>query len=173
MVWTQFHDMHSGGGTKEDYNQIFIQAPQDEAELIFYNRFGHNPYRVTCSCCGEDYSITEAATLEQATGYERACAYDKTGYLEHHNGNKWQKYRTVAEYIASDEAFFIWEADIKDEERHGELLRSGWDKCHCGEEIYTDDYGFTRGLCIFCSLERCDLPEEYPPSCAQKNPLVS
>lgn len=37
--------------------------------------------------------------------------------------------------------------------------------CHCGEEIYTDEDGFSRGLCLDCSLVRCDAPmygESYP-----------
>lgn len=73
--WTRFMDMHSGGGLKEQWQYIYIQAPQAEAEIIFYNRFGHNPNRVSCTCCGPDYSIYESPTLEQATGYERNCAY--------------------------------------------------------------------------------------------------
>ena len=73
ILWTHFWDMHSGGGKKEKWSQIFIQAPEAEAIVIFYNRFGHNPHRVTCTCCGSDYSITEGATLEQLTAYHRGC----------------------------------------------------------------------------------------------------
>lgn len=71
-MWTCFMDMHSGGGTKEGaFDKIFIEAAEDMAQVIFYNRFGHNPNRVSCTCCGEDYSITESETLEAATGYHR------------------------------------------------------------------------------------------------------
>lgn len=83
--WTRFMDMHSGGGLKEDYALIFIEAPEGEAEVIFYNRFGHNPYRVTCTCCGEDYSVDGYDSLAEATAYDRHCAYvyiDKHG-VEH------------------------------------------------------------------------------------------
>jgi hypothetical protein len=74
MPWTQFHDMHSGGGTKEPpYERIYIEAPEAEAKVIFYNRFGHNPERVSCTCCGEDYSTYESATFAQASGWERGC----------------------------------------------------------------------------------------------------
>lgn len=74
MVWTRFMDMHSGGGTKEPpYEYIYIEAPENEAKVIFYNRFGHNPERVSCTCCGDDYSISEEKSLEQATAYERNC----------------------------------------------------------------------------------------------------
>lgn len=75
-MWTRFSDMHSGGGCKEgNYNKIYIEAPQEEAEVIFYNRLGHNPNRVSCTCCGEDYSISEKESLEQLTGYDRNCHY--------------------------------------------------------------------------------------------------
>lgn len=75
-MWTSFMDMHSGGGMKEKpYHHIFIEAPINEAKIIFYNRFGHNPERVSCTCCGDDYSIHESSTLEQATGYERHCRH--------------------------------------------------------------------------------------------------
>ena len=76
MVWTRFMDMHSGGGAKEaPYEYIYIEAPESEAKTIFYNRFGHNPERVSCACCGEDYSISEEESLEQATAFERGCDY--------------------------------------------------------------------------------------------------
>lgn len=71
--WTHFWDMHSGGGTKEKFQHIYIEAPQNEAEVVFYNRFGHNPNRVSCTCCGPDYSITEGASLARLTGYHRNC----------------------------------------------------------------------------------------------------
>jgi len=51
-------DMHSGGDLKEKWQYIYIEAPEEEAKVIFYNRFGHNPNRVTCTCCGKDYSIS-------------------------------------------------------------------------------------------------------------------
>jgi len=70
-MWTRFMDMHSGGGCKEKWQYIFIEAPQDEATVIFYNRFGHNPNRVSCTCSGEDYSISDYETLEEATAFER------------------------------------------------------------------------------------------------------
>lgn len=74
-MWTRFMDAYSGGGQKEPWPQIWIEAPEKEAKLIFYNRFGHNPDRVTCTCCGADYSIHEHETLEEATAYERGLRY--------------------------------------------------------------------------------------------------
>jgi hypothetical protein len=76
IEWTLFWDMHSGGGTKEgNYDKIYIEAPQEEAEIIFYNRFRHNPNRVTCTCCGADYAIAAHDSLEQASGYPRNCEF--------------------------------------------------------------------------------------------------
>lgn len=79
MPWTHFNDMHSGGGTKVDgYEHIYIEADRETATAVFYNRFGRSPERVTCTCCGPDYSIEEKPTLKQATGYERNCRHLKT-----------------------------------------------------------------------------------------------
>lgn len=72
-MWTLFWDMNSGGGRKEKWPQIYIEAPEDEAKVIFYNRFGHNPERVTCTCCGQDYSISSDRSLEQLSAFHRGC----------------------------------------------------------------------------------------------------
>ncbi len=129
MAWTRFMDMHSGGGTKEgDYEHIYIEAPEEEAKLVFQNRFGHNPNRVTCTCCGPDYSISEEESLEQATGYERGCNYEDGQYVERKSGESWAAdYQTLAQYKAeSIKAHFIEAKDIKPEERVGELLEQGY-----------------------------------------------
>lgn len=131
MVWTQFWDMHSGGGTKEDpYDMIYIEAPVDEAEIIFYNRFGHNPNRITCSCCGEDYSIDCNESLEQLTGYHRNCSFSESlkQYTETTNTGKYVygKYQSLEDYCAQDSVLVIYANQIEDDERHGELPKSGW-----------------------------------------------
>src|SRR5688572_7477224 len=73
-MWTQFWDMHSGGGAKEKpFEKIYIEAPADEAKVVFYNRFGHNPERVTCTCCGEDYTVDSHESLARLTGFHRNC----------------------------------------------------------------------------------------------------
>ena len=75
-LWTHFWDMHSGGRTKEEpFNHIFIQAPEVQAIRIFYERFGHNPHRVTCTCCGEDYSVNEG-TIQSLSAYHRNATYE-------------------------------------------------------------------------------------------------
>lgn len=104
-MWTQFWDMHSGGGQKESFSQCFIEAPEDEAKSVFYVRFGHNPERVSCTCCGSDYSISESKSLEQASGFHRGLRYVEP------EGFAWAKatpeereaYNTIARYIEPHE----------------------------------------------------------------------
>jgi hypothetical protein len=67
-MWTQFWDMCSGGGTKTDYSQIFIEADEDEAKQIFVECFGIDPENTTCDCCGPDFAI-HSGTLEELTEY--------------------------------------------------------------------------------------------------------
>lgn len=70
-MWTQFYDMNSGGGQKEKWSIICIELPEETAKVYFYNRFGHSPNRVSCTCCGEDYSTSTGDTLEDLTHWER------------------------------------------------------------------------------------------------------
>lgn len=72
MAWTQFMDMHSGGGTKTDYEYIYIEAnTEDEAIELFEEIFDEYPYSVACGCCGDNFSVSSYDTLEEATNYER------------------------------------------------------------------------------------------------------
>jgi transcription elongation factor Elf1 len=123
-------DMHSGGGQKEKWAYIFIEAPEEEAQVIFQNRFGHNPNRVTCTCCGEDYSIDESPTLEEITAYYRGCDYDEEArkYVEK-QATKYacgRKYATLEEYLKDKDILVIYEKDILPEERKGELREQGY-----------------------------------------------
>jgi len=121
MPFTLFWDMHSGGYTKEPpFDKIFIEAPEDEAEVIFYNRFGHNPHRVTCTCCGPDYSISEEPTLELATAYHRGCKWGENEY-DTESGDV-----SLDEYLARGDVLVIRAEDIKDEERHGSIPQQGY-----------------------------------------------
>lgn len=115
MTWTLFWDMHSGGGTKEEpYDKIYIEAPAAEARVIFYNRFGHNPERVSCTCCGEDYSIYEEPTLEEASDYHRRGSFGRGPQV------------TVEEYIAKPDVLVIRAEEIKDDERTGDVPEQGY-----------------------------------------------
>lgn len=126
-MWTRFMDMHSGGGLKEAFAHCYIEAPEAEAKVIFYNRFGHNPERVTCTCCGEDYSISSEESLDQITAFERGCAWDKEQkkYIEA-KGNLWLDYHTLDEWLALPNACVIYAKDIKDDERTGDVPEQGY-----------------------------------------------
>jgi len=127
MPFTQFMDMHSGGGRKLDWEYIYIEAPQEEAELVFYHRFGRNPHRVTCSCCGSDYSLTESPTLSQATAYERGCDYDKALKSWGETPRSYQdRVVPLEEYVTDPLVRVIHADEIKPEERVGTLPRQGW-----------------------------------------------
>ena len=141
-MWTKFWDMHSGGGQKEEWAVIYIEAPEEEAIVIFYNRFGHNPDRVTCTCCGNDYSIDSGKSLKQLSGYHRGCRYaGKKGYIEkrdttydkYANGEKELEetkvrhpYQTLEEYEKRPDVLIIYAKDIKPEERLGEVPTQGY-----------------------------------------------
>lgn len=99
--WTRLWDMHSGGGAKEGFEVCFIEAPEEEAKLIFYNRFGHSPERVTCTCCGADYSISTHDSLCEATAH-------------------------LGAELDTDGVMVIYAKDIKPEERRGTLPEQGY-----------------------------------------------
>ena len=126
--WTLFWDMYSGGGMKEEpYKEIYIEAPEEEAKVIFYNRFGHNPERVSCTCCGEDYSISESETLEQASGYHRNCAWDKETKSYVNKPNKYSdSFMTMEEYSRQEDVLIIPKSKIKDSERIGDVPIEGY-----------------------------------------------
>jgi len=127
-MWTEFMDMNSGGGRKEKWSYIYIEAPEDEAKVIFYNRFGHNPERVTCTCCGDDYSITEYEDLRRATAYQRGCKCGKDGYIEEpdrkYDPNK--QLISLEDYIKQDMSLVVDRDSIKPEERKGDVPSEGY-----------------------------------------------
>lgn len=149
--------MHSGGGAKEDpYEKIYIEASEEEAKRVFYNRFGHNPERVTCTCCGEDYSIDSHESLAQLTGFHRGCRSletprdPKTGlymnddpiirsknYLEAGEDpppgyalSKFSSmrggYQTLEQYCARKDVLVIRSEEIKAEDRSGDVPQQGY-----------------------------------------------
>lgn len=122
-MFTRFMDMHSGGGLKESpYQFIYIEAAMEEARVIFYNRFGHNPERVTCTCCGEDYTLSEAESLELESAYDRGCAWDKKA-----NDYDLSKFKTsIDDYVKRPDVLVIRASDIKDSERVGEVPEQGY-----------------------------------------------
>ncbi len=156
MVWTSFHDMHSGGGQKLEWGYIYIEAPEPEAVVIFQNAFGRNPHRMTCTHCGSDYSVSEECSLAQVTGFQRGCrcldtprrldgrfekptdwAFHEHYYLE--DGEEppvgyeaseerfgTRPYVPLAEYIKRPGVKVIPASEIRPEWRAGKLRREGY-----------------------------------------------
>ena len=120
--------MHSGGRAKEKWEQIYINAPEKEAKIIFYNRFGHSPDRVSCTCCGEDYSVSEGDDLAQMTGYHRHCDFKDGKYVEEPD-RKYGKTNPVislGDYLNQPDNHVIYDKDIKPEERIGDVPEQGY-----------------------------------------------
>lgn len=87
MSYFRFMDMSSGGLEKTAYSYIYIQAEtEQEASKIFEDRLGCNPYNITCDCCGQDFTIREDSTLEEATKFDRwwnSFGEDEEGLLKY------------------------------------------------------------------------------------------
>jgi hypothetical protein len=143
--------MHSGGGSKEKWAMIYIEAPEEEAKVIFYNRFGHSADRVSCTCCGEDYSVSSNESLAELTGFHRGCRSieskkrggkwiksKRTYYEKDENppsGRKWSihstmnEYTTLKEYVKNKDVLVIRNKDIKAKERVGTAPKQGYVWC--------------------------------------------
>lgn len=81
-------DMHSGGRTKirkddREIEYVYVEASSLEDGIeIFEKTFNRDPYNVTCDRSGEDYSISTHDSLDQATAYDRHCAYEGGKWVE-------------------------------------------------------------------------------------------
>jgi hypothetical protein len=121
MVWTVFWDQGTDGRRKEKWLMICIEAHHQEAIPYFKKRFGHDPQRVTCQCCGQDYSIHEANTLSEATHYERTMEAQMRWRMNTGNTH-WGMHRinenveplTVEEYQKTGELLVIRRFEMED-----------------------------------------------------------
>lgn len=122
-MWTLFWDMSSGGSTKEyPYEHIYIESDsQEQAEVVFYNRFGHSPHRVTCTCCGPDYDVSSNEDIEQLSGFHRGCVWnnERKGYGSDSG-------ISLECYFEQDNVFFIYSKDIEESEKVGEVPEEGY-----------------------------------------------
>jgi hypothetical protein len=155
-MWTHFWDMHSGGDLKEPQQHIFIEADEDEAKRIFYARFGHNPERVTCTCCGGDYSIRSNKSLAQLTGHHRNCRNLETtrdpvtglyrnndpilrahyyledgedpppGYAVDTRFRRYDNWQSLDDYLKREDVLVIRAEDIKPEWRSADVPEQGY-----------------------------------------------
>ncbi len=128
MTWTKFWDMNSGGGKKLGVEVLYIEAPESEAVSVFYAKFDRNPERGTCTCCGEDYAISQHASLEDASAYHRGCRYQEgVGYVEERDPERtWNPYLTLADYLASGKATVVRADEITDDERRRRVPAEGY-----------------------------------------------
>lgn len=69
MAWTKFFDMSSGGGSKTEFDVIFIELPEEKAKKVFEAKFGLDAENVTCPCCGCDFSVYEVGDIEKEREY--------------------------------------------------------------------------------------------------------
>lgn len=115
MTWTRFMDMASGGGCKvPPYTKILVELPEAEARAWFEHRFARSPDNVTCECCGEDYGVSESKTLEQATAYDRGCAYDgkAEAYIERPQYPD-TPVTPIADYIARPDVLVVRASEVR------------------------------------------------------------
>jgi len=68
-MWTKFYDMHSGGDAKTEWEVIVFEAKKKDAIKYANWKWGIHPDNVTCTCCGEDFSVSTYETLEQAVEF--------------------------------------------------------------------------------------------------------
>lgn len=119
-MWTEIMDMHSGGDLKfPPYEFIYIESPEREAEIIFYNRFHHNLNHVTCNCCGSDYAVHSGhRSLKDATAFQRGCKFnqEKKRYIEE-PADYVQKLIPLNEYIKLPSILIIEKSQITDRDR--------------------------------------------------------
>lgn len=142
-MWTQFWDMHSGGGLKQaPYHYLYIEAKdEEEATLIFYNRFGHNPNDTACPTCGSNYSINTEEDLAQLTGYHRGCRHMNGVYVEEAEpGRRWQGYQTLDEYFQRSDVLILRAEDVRPEEREGYLPESYYPEWDDDYDWYDSQY---------------------------------
>ena len=133
-MWTRFMDMHSGGSRKLKWAYIYIEAPEAGAKVIFYNMFNRSPDRVTCTCCGPDYSIDSAKSLAQVTGFDRNCDNKGEKYIEKPRqmytlpGARKAYYTLIPlrKYIMQKEVLVIYKSAIKAKDRIGSVPDEGY-----------------------------------------------
>lgn len=118
MAWTLFWDMHSGGDTKLEWDKIYIESPEDIAVRVFAAKFDRQADNVTCPCCGDDYSVQESSSLEEATAYHRG-----------HNGYS-KTVISVEDYISQPNVKVIYKEEILPEEEVTPLYR----------QVYYEEY---------------------------------
>jgi hypothetical protein len=112
MPWTLFWDMHSGGRQKLEWDKIYIEAEEEIACRVFAAKFSRQADHVTCPCCGEDYSVRESPSLEEATEYHRGAT-----------PNSWRKFISLEDYVTDPSVKIVYKQEILPEEEVHPLVR--------------------------------------------------
>jgi hypothetical protein len=127
-TWFRFMDMHSGGSTKlPPFQRIYIQIPDGvDPKTVFYNVTGRNPDRVTCTCCGADYSYgDEPDTLQQATGFDRNCDFDRETDMYIEKG-RYGSLISVEDYAQQEDVLLVFADELPEGVASGEVPESGY-----------------------------------------------
>lgn len=119
MAWTKFLDMNSGGGSKLEWEEIYIEAPEDIAVRVFAAKFGRQADNVTCACCGEDYSVSQHKSLEEATAYSRGDT-----------GQGYKKFISLEDFVLDSDFKFVYKEQILPIEEVTPLVR----------QVYHEEY---------------------------------
>ena len=93
-----------------DFATYYVEAAsEEEAISIFEQKFDQHPDYITCSCCGEDYSIATHESLEQMSGHDRKCKWvmTATGVPAYEEEPSRPDCMTLEQYKASGKACFI------------------------------------------------------------------
>ena len=110
-VWTFFEDAYAEGNLKfKEFSWIIVQAEQEKAIEMFKAFTNVDPQRVTCTCCGQHYSIREHDSVFQATAFERSCRYDKElkCYVEAEDDFVVYGYKSLEEFLTQDNVLIIY-----------------------------------------------------------------
>lgn len=107
---TSFWDMHTRGYSKTDFDLWIIEAAEDEARSVFYARTGRNPDAVSCTCCGQDFCVTEEQNDD-----ETFSTADEVRDL--HVQKKYHKLEEIC---------IIRHHEIEDEDRHLDIPVQGF-----------------------------------------------
>lgn len=76
--WTLFEDAFAEATTKfHEYESIIVQGNLEKALPLFKAITKVDPYKITCQCCEQHFSIRDYDSVFQATGNYRNCNYDK------------------------------------------------------------------------------------------------
>lgn len=109
--WTLFADAYADGKLKfKAFEWIIVEGKEEDALSLFMDITNVDPKKVTCTCCGQHYSIREFDSVFQATAFERGCCYDMTleCYVEEISDFPIIHYTTVEDFIDRDNVLIIF-----------------------------------------------------------------